>query len=282
MADNRKVNAFRLEKLFLPLLVLAGSYNICPAGLPAGQQDDAASSLSRSFRCPEQLSSNEARQTALRDFIRIYANRFPNNNVRDMMLFRYRLLVTHSCIQTLKSMLTDVSPTSEMLRVEDRDFGPKTEDFDPETKVWTVRFTKDGEPPATSEEDLIFNFYGWRPAISPEVIAKAFIVPRENLRTLGGFEAPDDITKAPAFFVISETLYQGETYGYVNITKISSVGSGAYTVTLAKKVTGASASEIGEKGKAWWSSAEGTALTRVVSHVGVDPSWEQYLAQAHK
>lgn len=214
--------------------------------------------------------------------MQIYASRFPNNTVRDLRLFRYRLLVTHSCIQTLKYMVADVSPTSEMLRVEEHDFGPKTEAFNPSTKVWTVRFTKDGEPPAHSEEDLIFNFYGWKPATSPEEITKAFLSPRENLRVLGSFEAPDDITKAPAYFVISETLYQGETYGYVNISKITSVGLGAYTVTLAKKITGASGSDIGEIGKGWWISAEGAALTSLVSHVGVDPSWEQYLAQPHK
>jgi hypothetical protein len=285
MAYHRNPYAFRVKKLFQTVILLTGIC-ICPAGLLAvispDQEDEAASSLSRVFRCPEQFTSNDAKQAAVGEFIQIYARLFPNNNIRDMMLFRYRLLVTHSCIQTLKSMLTDVSPASEMLRVEDRDFGPKTEEFDPETKIWTVRFAKDGEPTALSEEDLIFNFYGWKPATSPKVIANAFIRPRENLHILGRFEAPDEITKAPTYFIVSETLYPGETYGYVNISKISSVGSGAYTVTLAKKITGASASNIGEKGKAWYISAEGAALDRVVSHVGVDPGWEQYLAQAHK
>ena len=288
MADDcryRKRCAARLKRLSLNLLVLAGLY-IAPAGLPAATptnfQDDVASPLFASFRCPEEFKSNEAKQAALREFMQAYAGRFPNNNIRDMMLFRYRLLVAHSCVQTLKSMLMDVSPVSEMLRVEDRDFGPRTEEFDRETKVWTVWFRKDGEPPALSDEDLIFNFYGWKPATSPEAIAKAFISPRENLHILGKFEAPDDITKAPAYFIVSETLYPQETYGYVNISKISSVGSGAYTVTLAKKFTGTSTANIEEKGRVWLISEEGKAITRVVDHVGIDPTWEQHLAQAHK
>jgi hypothetical protein len=271
--------------LSLKLFVLAGLY-IPPAGLPAAipsnPQDDAASPLFGSFRCPEEFTSNEAKQAALRVFMQAYARRFPNNKIRDMMLFRYRLLVAHSCVQTLKSMLMDVTPLSEMLRVQDRDFGPKTEEFDRETKVWTVWFRKDGEPPALSDEDLIFNFYGWKPATSPEAIAKAFISPRENLYILGKLEAPDDITKAPAYFIVSETLYPGKTYGYVNVSKISSVGSGAYTVTFAKKITGTSTADIGEKGRVWFIGEEGKAITRVVDHVGIDPMWEQYLAQAHK
>ncbi|MGC2161834.1 MAG: hypothetical protein WA634_08005 [Silvibacterium sp.] len=169
-----------------------------------------------------------------------------------------------------------------MLRVQNQDFGPKTQEFDTKTKVWTVYFRKDGEPPELSDEDLIFNFYSWEPATSPEVIAEAFISPRENLHILGKFEAPDEITKAPAYFIVSETLYPGETYGYVNISKISSVGSGAYTVTLAKKITGASTASIEEKGKIWFISEEGKATTQLVDHVGVDPAWEQYLAQARR
>jgi hypothetical protein len=179
-------------------------------------------------------------------------------------------------------MLMHVSPESEMLRVKDRNFGPRTEEFDRETKVWTVWYRKDGETPALSEEDLIFNFYGWKPASSPEAVADAFTSPRENLLILGQFEAPDDITKAPAYFIVSETLYPGETYGYVNISKISSVGSGAYTVTFAKKITGTSTANIAEKGRVWFISEEGTAIFDVVGHVGIDPKWEQYLTQARK
>src|SRR5271157_5619889 len=119
MADEcgyRKPSACRLKRLSLNLLALAGLY-IAPTGLPAttptDPQDDATSPLSGSFRCPEELTSNEAKQAALRDFREAYMARFPKNSVRDMMLLRYRLLVAHSCVQTLKSMLMNVSPVSE-------------------------------------------------------------------------------------------------------------------------------------------------------------------------
>jgi len=174
----------------------------CPAATPAKPQD-AAAPLFRSFRCPEELPSNEAKEAALREFMQAYATQFPNHSIRDMTLLRYRILVAHSCVQTLKSMLMNVSPVSEMLRLGDQDFGPRTQEFDPKTKVWTVWFRKDGEPPALSDEDLIFNFYSWKPATSSEAIAQAFVRPRENQHVLAKFEAPDGITKAPAYFIVS-------------------------------------------------------------------------------
>lgn len=234
--------------------------------------------LSKQFRCPEEYTSDDAKRSALQNFMRNYAAQFPNNNVRDMMLFRYRLLVAHSCIQTLNYTLTDVSPISEMLRFQDQDFGPKTEEYDSATHVWTVWFRKDGQPAQLSDADLIFNFYGW-PGPSPDSVAKAYVRPRQYLHPIGQFQAPDELTKQPAFFIVSQTLYPDETYGYVNISKITSVGNGAYTVTLAKKITGGSAADIERKGKAWLLSDEGKMASRSVGNVGVDRSWQQYFEQ---
>ncbi len=269
------------------LLVVVVFSGICTAftasvvATPRISQADAAAALSSSFRCPEEFSSDEAKRAALREFMRLYAEQFPSNNVRDMMLFRYRLLVAHSCIQTLNSMLANVGPLSEMLRLQNQDFGPRTEDYNATTKVWSVWFRKDGQTPELSEADLIFNFYGW-PGPSADIVARAFISPRRNLVVIGSFEAPDELTKKPAFFIVSETLYPDEIYGYVNISKVTSVGSGTYTVTLAKKFSGSSMAEIERTGKLWLISEEGKATSRTVGHIGVDPTWMQYFYQKQK
>ena len=162
-----------------------------------------------------------------------------------------------------------------MVSIQNRDYGPRTEAFDPETRVWTVYFRRDGEPAATSEEELIFNFYGWEPAISPSSVAKAFVNRRDNVQILGKFEAPDELTKAPAYFIVSEHLYAADREAYINISKISSVGTGAYTVTFSKKITGP---QLDEECKAWYLSPEGKAISRAVSHVGVDSTWQEYLS----
>ncbi len=281
---SRTPSRFSARAIVLSLMALTGllaSSATSRAATPAGSQDDAAAQLSRSFRCPEDYSSDSEKKAALHEFMQAYAARFPNNNARDLLLFRYRLLVTHSCVQALNSMLADVGPISEMLHLDNQDFGPKTEEYDPKTTVWTVWFRKDGQTPALSESDLIFNFYGW-PGPSPESIATTFITPRPNVNILWKFEAPDNLTKKPAYIIVSETLYTDENYGYVNITKITSAGSGTYAVTLAKKIWGGATAQIADKGKTWFVSEEGQETSRTVGNIGVDASWEQYFARKPK
>jgi hypothetical protein len=268
-----------LKWLSLRLPLLMGICCADAALWAAPPLDDAASRISNSFRCPEELRSQEAKEASLHEFMEAYRRDFPDKTVGDLMRFRYRLLVSHACTQTLAFMLEDVDPLSEMLRVANRDFGPRTEEFDPKTKVWTVRFNKDGLPPSQSEESLLFNFYGWNPPVSPEAIANAFISPREDLHILGKFGAPDEITKARAYFIVSETLYPGEKYGYLNISKITSVGKSAYTVTFTRVIMGESTKEIAEKGKAWYLSEEGKAISDTVNRTGVDASWEEHFAE---
>jgi hypothetical protein len=268
-----------LLRWFLPAAVALAPVSAV-AVAPTVQDSSAnTSALSRSFQCPESYPSDEARRLSLENFLKSYAAASPNNNTRDVMLFRYRLLVEHSCMLTLKSMLERVTPLSAMLSVQNNDFVPRTEEFDPKTKVWTVRFRKDGEPEATAEQELIFNFYGWRNGPSAQSIATAFVRRRDNVQVLGSFEAPDDLTRLPAYIVVSETIYPGDSYGYVNISKISSVGSGAFTVTYTKKISGP---DMARKGAAWLLTPEGKAFMRTVEDVGVDPGWEQYFAHGNK
>ena len=172
-----------------------------------------------------------------------------------------------------------VSPHSTTISFNQREYGPKTEKFNPETRVWTVRFSKDGKPPGQTEKELIFNFYGWNPATFPKQIAEAYIGRRDNVKILGKFQAPDDVTKLPAYFIVSETLYPGEPGGFVNISKITSVGSGAYAVTFSKTIDG---NNPAEKGKAWFLGPEGQAIAKAIGQIGVDESWELHFADSHK
>jgi hypothetical protein len=170
-------------------------------------------------------------------------------------------------------------PRSTTISFNQREYGPKTEKFNPAPRVWTVRFSKDGKPPGQTEEELIFNFYGWKAATSPMQIAEAYIGRRDNVKILGKFQAPDDVTKLPAYFIVSETLYPGEPGGFVNISKITSVGTGTYAVTFSKTIDG---NNPAEKGKAWFLGAEGQAVAKAIGQVGVDESWEQHFSDPGK
>jgi len=252
------------------------------AAIPATAQDPS-SRLSQSFRCPEEITSNKAKVESLQEFIQTYKAQFPNDTLRDLLLFRYKLLVAHSCIQTLNSMLVAVSPLSIMLRLLGRNFGPSTEAYDSTTKVWTVRYTKDGKPSTISDEDLVFNFYYWKPPPSAEAIARAFIHQNQNFHIIWKFEAPDEVTKARAFFIwFMQLPSAGQTEGSIGLSKISSVGSRAYTVTWMRYVRGVSAAQMDEMTKRWLLSEDGKAMALAVGRIGVDATFEQHFAEAPK
>jgi hypothetical protein len=276
---------FRQKSLMLSLIIFVlTALFIRPANLTAeggNPQDHNATDLSSSFRCPEDYPSIEAKQSALRDFMQAYAAKFPNNTVRDLLLYRYRLLVAHSCTQTLQYILAHVSPMTEMIRFLNQDYGPKTEQFNPVTKVWSVLYVKNGKQPDLAEEELIFNFYGWTPSTSPESVAQAFLNRRDNVQILFWFKAPDDITKSLAYFICSETTYAGQPYGYANISKITSVGDGAYTVTFSKKVSSTSSADVEHEVKSWVLSEEGRAIAPAIGRVGVDAAWREHLTSPH-
>jgi len=178
-------------------------------------------------------------------------------------------------------MLGHVSPVTEMLRFQNRDYGPKTEEFDATTKIWTVYYMENGERPDLAEEELILNFYGWEPPRSPESIAEAFINRSDNVRTLWKFKAPDDLTKAVAYFFLSESAYPKQLYAYANISKITSAGRSAYSVTFSKKISGTSAADVDHKVRSWLLSEECRVTTIAIGRVGVDASWQEHLTNAH-
>ena len=246
-------------------------------GVPAAVEHHNTTDLSTTFQCPEDYPSVEAKQSALGNFLQAYAAQFPNATDHDVMLYRYRLLVAHSCNQTLEYMLAHLSPTTEMLRFQNQDYGPKTEEFDPTTKVWSVFYVKDGEKPNVAKEELIFNFYGWEPPTSPESIAKAFMNRSDAGKILGKFGAPDDITKSLAYFVTSETTYPDQPFAYVNISKITSAGGSAYTVTFAKKVYSTTSAEVDEKVRSWVLSEDGRVTFLAIGRVGVGAGWQEHL-----
>jgi hypothetical protein len=275
LVSMKRVLAFGIWAVVAAILCMP---NLLMFAQSAGSGQKSVDDLSSSFRCPEDYPSAAAKMAALNEFIREYTARFPNKTVRDLLMYRYHLLVLHSCVHTLRYMLAHVSPTAEMIRFDGKDYGPKTEGFDPTNKVWTIFFKEDGKL-SQPDEELIFNFYGWNPPTSPSSIASAWLDRGDNVHTIWKFEAPDDLTKSPAYFFVSATTYPGQLFGYVNITKITSAGpNGAYAVTFSKKITGRDASQFDKNVRAWILSEEGKTASKAIGYVGVDSSWERYLA----
>jgi hypothetical protein len=271
--QQRQASALHLKALIVFAILMgfvltAGGQNA--GSTSAGQKDNG---LSTNFRCPESDPSPEESRAELNEFVHTYAAQFPDKTVGNLMAYRYQLLVSHSCTKTLQFMLGHISSMEAMVRFNGRDFGPKDEEFDPGTRVWTEYF--DGS--ANGDDSLIFNFYGWEPPSSPESVAETFIAPRQGLKIIWKFQAPDDVTKAPAFFIVSETDRSEKGYGYVNLSKITSAGTSAYTVTYTKKFPCKNADSLDAKVKVWLLSDESKAIRSELGRVGADSGWKEYL-----
>jgi hypothetical protein len=269
--------------LSLAAVALAG-FSLASTNLlasPPGEHGDQnkASDLSSSFQCPEDFASAEAKDAELKKFLRAYVAAFPSDTIHDLMRYRYRLLVSHSCSSTLQYMLGHVSPTTDMLLFNGNSYGPKTEEFDPTTKVWTEYYTRNGEAPEIPEEELIFNFYGWDPATSADAIAKAFINRGDSVKILAKFAAPDDLTRTLAYTIVSETPHPGRSYSYVNVTKITSAGSGTYAVTFSKKIVADGTADLTRAAGSWVLSEEGQTVLTGIHSVGVNAEWQEYLTK---
>ena len=282
-AGSLSMSATPCIRRLLALLLLTSF--LTQTGRPAKAQTTPAQQheqQNEAFVCPETLPSDAARKAAVGDFVRGYAQQHPNNTVREAMIARYRLLTEHSCLQTLKSMLTSVIPLTQMLSFENATYGPRTEEFDHQSAVLTLFFRKDAEPPELSPQDLIFNFYGWQPRATPRAVAEAFLQPRENTTLLGKFEAPDESTKKPAYFLVSQTAYPEDKFAYVNLTKVAEADTGAFAVTFARKFTAGTIAEAMAQGKAWLLSPQGQAAASALGRVAVGDGWQAYLDQARK
>jgi hypothetical protein len=69
--------------------------------------------IDRTFVCPEDLPSDEARDTALKLFLQQVAAIEPKTTVGDMISYRVSLLKKHQCRQTLANLAQSATPSEE-------------------------------------------------------------------------------------------------------------------------------------------------------------------------
>jgi hypothetical protein len=242
-------------------------------------------SLSDSFVCPESYTSSQDQTNVVAKFISDYTKTSPNATVADMYAYRYHLLVSHSCAKTLANMLQNVTPLDQTLRLEAKDFGPQKIEFTKDTGVLSSYFVLNGQGLEKPDEELIFNFYlqdVWaNGAVSAEHVAQVVADSYGQSNTsqvINKFTAPDTITKNPDFFIFSDVLYPNDGYGYLYITKISSLQNSVSSVTYSRKFTASAANLQGDINN--WLLQDlklNDGYSKQIDNIGVDTSWLTYL-----
>lgn len=271
--SRRVVNSFLMATALIAL-----EQAKCTFGQAA---NSSGPKIAKMFPCPEQLTSDTERRESLDSFLKAYTAQNPNASVRDAMLARDQLLVSNHCTQALDYMLGHISAIAQMLRFNDRSYDRAETEFDASTHVWTVYFDPENVQPDLADRGLIINFYNWNPPSSAADIAQALGENRGSTTSIYKFQAPDEITKLPAYFIVSEAIHADRGYGYANISKVSPLGSGAYAVTYDQKISGKNALEIEMKIRNWLMTDEAKKIEKVIASVGVDRDWQDALTKSN-
>jgi len=118
-------------------------------------------SYSESFRCPEDYQTEEEKTQNLLYFMASYRKQYPASTTEQLMIARYHLLATNLCEETLANMSQQVDPDySPMISFMDKNFGPRTIEFDNETNVLTAYYPQNNQNlEDSSNGELIFDFF---------------------------------------------------------------------------------------------------------------------------
>lgn len=252
------------------------------------KQTSTTSTLSSSFVCPENYQTAQDMTNATVKFIADYQKEFPQSTLGDLEIYRYHLLVSHSCKETLSNVLTNVSPMNLMVRFQNKDFGPQKTEFTKDTNVLSSYLTLNRQLLTSPEEELIFNFYlenVWSTGtISAEhvaqVVANSYGQSNDS-KVIYKFTAPDPLTKNPDYVIYSYISTPQENYSYVYITKISSVQNSVFSVTYAKKISDTDSKNLENDVNAWVlgdTKATNGVSTQLIN-VNVSNDWLSYLTR---
>lgn len=182
---------------------------------------------------------------------------------------------------SIRPALSHISAATAVITFSGETYSRQEKEYDSKTRVWTVYFDPSSAAPGSTGRGLIFNFYGWNPPSSPLAVAQAWVSQGGDLHTIFKFQAPDDVTKAPAYFIFSETMRISRGYGYANISKVTSIGAGAYAVTYNQRFPGTDPADIDRKIRAWLLTQEAKNIENAIGAVDVDPDWQTFLTQSH-
>lgn len=252
------------------------------------------------FKCPSEYETAEKYTEDLAKWIRKSTDANPGITGDELLALRDKKLGNHRCRpspwgneldgasdsqRTASSSVEfnetsgvfNVSPRDKIIKFGDKSYGPYITKQDLYTGVRSVYYPLLGQKTVEADEEVILNFYiqgVWADEVfTARDFANQFVNGSENDGDyiLDHFEAPDPVTKEPAFYIVSYAIYPDLEYGYVFLSKITSIKNDVYSVLLSKKFVG---TEMDLKNKMTeWLEKEGDYYQTVVADIKPDNSW---------
>ncbi|OHA18890.1 MAG: hypothetical protein A2836_00680 [Candidatus Taylorbacteria bacterium RIFCSPHIGHO2_01_FULL_45_63] len=254
------------------------------------------------FKCPGKYQTSQEYLEDLAKWIRVESDKNPKLSSDELLVLRNDEFNKHNCSpspwsyefseipfgqQTTnptiefneKSSVVNVTPTDKTIKFLGKEYGPYVSKNDNYTKVRNVHYPLVGQTTGVADEEISLNFYlqgVWADEeFSSSDFANQFVNgSQENGdNILTHFEAPDPTTRDPAFFIVSSAVYPEDGYGYVFLSKITSIGSDTYSVLFAKKLIGTK--DLNDK-ISKWAVENGAPYLTAVGNINPDSSWLKF------
>ncbi|MFH1182740.1 MAG: hypothetical protein V1690_00565 [Candidatus Moraniibacteriota bacterium] len=188
------------------------------------------------FTCPGEYDSSEQYVNELFQFI----SENKDLSTEELMRKRQDLLIANGCEWALFNMHSEGVMDSK-IEFAGEEFSPPTRNVYEETGVRSVFYPLSGQKAGEADEEIVFNFYLqgiWGKKLFTSRDVANVIADSEgvnNTHIIYKFEAPDEISKKPAFFFFTSYTPDKNT-GYINMTKITQIGDDVYSITFSKKI----------------------------------------------
>jgi len=181
-------------------------------------------------------------------------------------------------------LINKITPDDQNLYFAGKNFGSQHVEYTNDTGVWNSYYALNGQGIDNPDEELMLNFYlkgVWTNELFTaqsvaQLIADSYIG-NPDAKVIKQFNALDDITKLPNYFIVSNTIYDG--YAYVYMMKISSFENNVFSAIYSKKFAGDNINLENDINN--WIINDVKlpgGVSRSIADIGVDSSWLDYFA----
>jgi hypothetical protein len=167
-------------------------------------------------------------------------------------------------------------PSKSPIRFVGNNYDFSEGDFDCQTRVGYVYYTLNGSTSDNPDGQIFIDYYfqgvyNDNPFTAEDV---ANNTSNGNFVVESRFEAPDPISKKPAYFLVASSVDQDGINGRVTIMKFADIGEDVYSAVFSKRINskGMDSYEAVEK----WLADKVKTYGDALGNIGPDDSWLNY------
>jgi len=171
--------------------------------------------------------------------------------------------------------LLTITPQMQSLVFAGRTFTRVDAYYDAQTKVWSVIFVDDPAHPESYANQIILNFYNWKPSATPELVANQLSAERAGHANIFLFKAPERPGGAMTYNLV--TVQHGRN-DFVYCMSVQSWESSVVNINFGHRIGSAvDVDALRNSAKSWLASDEGRSFINDLKSLRVGAGWAEHL-----